>query len=63
MLKLHITKQKRLTPTQYDYIMNMKSKKEGSFYIFGYMLEFIIRFGDLEFFSSKYGKFEIPFPT
>jgi hypothetical protein len=42
--------------------MNTKSKKEGSFYIFGYMLEFIIKFGDLEFFSSKYGKFEIPFP-
>jgi hypothetical protein len=42
--------------------MNMKSQKEGSFYIFSYMLEFITRFGDLELFSSRYGKFEIPFP-
>jgi hypothetical protein len=42
--------------------MNLKSQKEGVFYIFGYMLEFIIRSGDLEFVSSKYGKFEIPFP-
>jgi len=39
----------------------MKSKKEGSFYNFNYMLEFITRFGDLELFSSIYDKFEIPF--